>query len=218
MIAGMSRPPRLVWDWSTALLGAVYALPGAAVMLSDLSHGLALVIGVLPAAIAGLMPTRRGRLAIVVLGFSIGVPMFIGGVLAGVPLLAVLAIGGLGVGAALLAARFALGQIAMTLSLPMVGIGLSYPNIGKAAGLAGLMVLGSLFGCLVSMFWPARAPGSPGPAGPAPDGDTDADTDAGLRRPPRRRRRHGRGDRLPAGPRTRRLGVRGRALGDAPRR
>ena len=167
MIAGMSRPPRLVWDWSTALLGAVYALPGAAVMLSDLSHGLALVIGVLPAAIAGLMPTRRGRLAIVVLGFSIGVPMFIGGVLAGVPLLAVLAIGGLGVGAALLAARFALGQIAMTLSLPMVGIGLSYPNIGKAAGLAGLMVLGSLFGCLVSMFWPARAPGSPGPAGPA---------------------------------------------------
>jgi Fusaric acid resistance protein-like len=151
------QPPGLVWDWSTAALGAVYALPGAVVVLSDRSRGLALVVGVLPAAIVGLMPTRRGRLAIVVLGTSIGVPMFLGGLLAGVPVLAVLAIAGLGVGSALLAARFRLGQVAMTLSLPMVGIGLSYSNLGKAAALAGLMVLGSAFACLVSMLWPEHA-------------------------------------------------------------
>lgn len=158
----------MVWDWSAATLGAIYALPGAALMLSDRSHGLALVLGVLPAAIAGLMPTRRGRLAIIVLGTAIGVPMFIGGVLAKVPVLAVAAIAGLGVGSALLAARVRLGTVAMTLSLPMVGVGLSYPGLGKAAGLAGLMVLGSIFGCAVSMFWPERPAPSKSTAGPTP--------------------------------------------------
>jgi hypothetical protein len=117
---------------------------------------------VLPASIVGLPPTRRARLAIVLLGTSIGVPMFIGGVLASVPVLAVLAIAGLGAGSALLAARFRLGQIAMTLSLPMVGVGLSYSGFGKAAGAAGLMVVGSIFACLVSMLWPERA-ATPGP-------------------------------------------------------
>lgn len=49
------RPPGLVWDRSAAVLGAMYALPGAVVILSDRSRGLALAVGVLPAAIAGLM-------------------------------------------------------------------------------------------------------------------------------------------------------------------
>jgi hypothetical protein len=111
------------------------------------------------------MPTRRGRIAIIVLGTSIGVPMFIGGLLAGVPVLAVAVIAALGVGSALLAARFRLGQIAMTLSLPMVGVGLSYSDLGKAAELAGLMLLGSLFGCLVSMLWPEQPAASSPPSG-----------------------------------------------------
>lgn len=157
------QPPGLVWDWTAAALSALYALPGAVVVLSDPSRGLALALGVLPAAIVGLPPTRRGRVAIVVLGTAIGVPMFLGGLLAGVPVLAVLAIAALGPGSALLAARFRLGMVAMTLSLPMVGIGLSYPEVGKAAGIAGLMVLGSVFACVVSMFWPERpAPAAPG--------------------------------------------------------
>ena len=127
------------------------------VVLSDRPRGLALVVGVLPAAIVGLAPTRRGRLVLVVLGTSIGVPMFIGGLLAGVPVLAVLAISGLGIGSALLAARYRLGWVAMTLSLPIVGVGLSYSNLGKAAAIAGLMVLGSALACLVSMFWREHA-------------------------------------------------------------
>jgi Fusaric acid resistance protein-like len=162
------QPPGLVWDWSAATLGATLALPGAVVILSDQSRGLALVLGVLPAAIVGLMPTRRGRLAIIVLGTAIGVPMFIGGVLADVPVLAVMAIAGLGIGSALLAARVRLGQVAMTLSLPMVGVGLSYPGFGKAAGLAGLMVLGSIYGCMVSMLWPERPPTQEPAAAPKP--------------------------------------------------
>lgn len=155
--ARRAQPPSLVWDWSAAALGAVYTLPGAVIVVSDRQRGLALAVGVLPAAIAGLGPTRRSRLAIVVLGASIGVPMFIGGLLADVPVLAVLAVGALGIGAALLAARFRLGQVAMTLSLPMVGVGLSYPSLDKAAALAGIMVLGSVFACLVSMLWPEHA-------------------------------------------------------------
>jgi Fusaric acid resistance protein-like len=152
------HPPNLVWDWSVAALGAVYALPAAVVALSDRQKGIALALGVLPGAIAGLLPRRRGRLAIVVLGAAIGVPMFLGGLLAGVPVLAVVAIAALGIGAATLAGRFRLGTIAMTLCLPMFGVGLSYPDVGKAAGIAGLMVLGSVFACLVSMLWPERPP------------------------------------------------------------
>ena len=46
----------------------------------------------------------------------------------------------------------------MTLSLPLAGVGLSYPDLGKAAGIAGLMVLGSVFACAVTMLWPEREP------------------------------------------------------------
>jgi hypothetical protein len=133
-------------------------LPAAVVVASDRSRGLALAVGVVPAATVGLMPRRRERLAVIVLGTSIGVPMFLGSLLASVPVLAVVAIVVLGVGAALLAARFRLGQVAMTLSLPMVGVGLSYSGFDKGAEAAALMVLGSLFACAVSMLWPERVP------------------------------------------------------------
>ena len=164
------RPPRIAWRSRAAVLGGVYALPAAIVALSDPSHGFALALGVLPGAVAGPIPTRRGRLAIVVLGMCIGVPMFIGGVLADVPVLAVAAIAGAGVGASVVASRARLGQLAMNLSLPMFGVGLSYPGFSSAAGLAGLMVVGSAFACLVSMLWPERPPPTrrsrPAPAGP----------------------------------------------------
>ena len=74
-------------------------------VIDDRSRGLALAVGVLPGAIIGLAPTRRARLATVVLGASIGVPMFVGGLLAGVPVIAVASIAILGVVSALLAAR-----------------------------------------------------------------------------------------------------------------
>ena len=71
------RPSGLIWEWSPAALGALYALPAAIVVLDDRSRGLALAVGVLPAAIIGLAPTRRGRFATVVLGTCVGVPMFV---------------------------------------------------------------------------------------------------------------------------------------------
>ncbi len=155
--------PGLAWDWVDAVLGATYALPAAIVALDDPARGLALSVGVLPAAILGLPPRRRGRVALIALGVLTGVPMLLGGILAGVPILAVASIALLGVGAALLAARSRVGQIAMVLSLPMVGVGLSYTDVGKAAGLAALMVVGSVFACAVSVLWPERERPADGP-------------------------------------------------------
>jgi uncharacterized membrane protein YccC len=84
--------------------------------------------------------------------------MFLGGLLANVPVLAVLAIVAFGAAAALLAARARFGIVVMNLSLPMVGIGLSYSAIGKAIGMAALMIVGGAFACGVSMLLPERPP------------------------------------------------------------
>jgi uncharacterized membrane protein YccC len=54
----------------------------------------------------------------------------------------------------------------MTLSLPLLGIGLSYSDLGEAFGIAALMVLGSAFACGVTMLWPERDP-APRPPRPA---------------------------------------------------
>jgi hypothetical protein len=151
--------------------GAVYALPGAAVVLHDPVRGLAPTVGVLPAALVGVAPSRRARLAVIALGVLAGIPVAIGGALAGVPVLGVASIALLGVGAALLAARSRLGQIAMFFSLLMVGVGLSY-SAGKAAQVGALIVAGSIFACLVSMLWPecdhAHGPQAAAPQAPAP--------------------------------------------------
>ncbi|MBS1880718.1 MAG: FUSC family protein [Actinobacteria bacterium] len=154
--------PGLVWSWEEALFGAACALPAALVALGDPGRGIALSVGVLPAVIVGVLPRRRARPLVAVVGATTGVSMLIGGLLAGVPVLAVAAIWGLGVGAALLAARSPLGRVAMVLALPMVGVGLSYSDLGEAAGLAALMALGSIYACLVSLLWPQ---GEPRPAG-----------------------------------------------------
>ena len=131
-------------------------MPAALVVLNDPSKGVAMSVGVLPAAIIGLAPRRRGRLAVVLLGVLTGVPMLVGGLLSGVPVLAVAGIALLAIGAVLLARRSRLGRVVMVLSLPMVGVGLSYSDVGEAAALAALMVAGSVFACLVSMLWPQR--------------------------------------------------------------
>ena len=164
-----SRPVAsgLTWKWPSAALGAVYALPAAVAVFFDVRFGVALAVGVLPAAIAGLPPTRRARLAVLVLGVVTAISMLLGGVLAGVPVLAVAAIALLGVATALLAARSRAGQIAMTLSLPLVGIGLSYTDLDVAAAAAGLIIAGSTYAFLVLMLLPERAPDPSPPGGPA---------------------------------------------------
>jgi hypothetical protein len=95
-------PLGLTWNWPSAALGAVYALPAAGVAFLDVRLGIALAVGVLPAAIVGLPPARRARLAVLVLGVVTAVSMFLGGALAGTPVVAVAAIALLAVASALL--------------------------------------------------------------------------------------------------------------------
>jgi len=153
-----TRRPGLAWSGSAALLGAAYAVPAGLVAVEDARRGLATAVGVLPAAIAGLPPRRRGRRLLVALGALTGVAMLVGGLLAGVPVVAVAAVFALGVGAAWLAMRIRAGGIVMTLALPMVGVGLSYASVSEAAALAGLMVAGSVYAYGVSLLWPERRP------------------------------------------------------------
>ncbi|MDO8208855.1 FUSC family protein [Conexibacter sp. CPCC 206217] len=158
----------MTWSWPAALLGGVCALPAGVIALNDPQHGLAFAIGVLPAALVGVLPRRRARVALVALGAMIGAAVLLGGVLAGAPVIAVAALVVLGVAAAWLGRRSRLGQIAMTLALPMVAIGFSFDDVSEAAGLAALMVAGSAVAWLVSLPWPQRplppvsAPGAPG--------------------------------------------------------
>ena len=165
-----ARVPRVAWSARGALLGMVYGLPGALVTLVSVRPGLALAVGVLPAALAGLPTTRRGRITVLVLGLVTGASLFAGGVLASVPPLAVGAIALLGVVTARLAARSRAGQVAMTLTLPLVAIGFSYSDIGDAAEAAGLMAVGSLyaFGVLLLVPEPALPAAPARPAAGAP--------------------------------------------------
>ena len=166
------RPPAIGWNWSLALLGAVYALPALVVIPFDTTKGLALAIGVLPAAASGLPGPRRARVATIVLGVLIGTSMVIGAVLAQLPWIAVPAVFALSVGAAYFAPRGRLGRLGLGLCLPMVGIGLSFGSLGEALGLGLLMTTGCVYACLASLLWPV---GSPAPAPrPAPTPDRAA--------------------------------------------
>jgi hypothetical protein len=163
-VPALSTPsaPGLAWSWSAALVGAVCAIPAVVVMPFDVPSGLALAFGVLPAAIIGIAPVRRARARVVLLSTLMGVPIFVGSLLSEEPGLAVVAIVVLAVGAAMLSTRPPLGPILMTISLPMIGIGFSYRDLGEAFGLAVLIVAGSVYAFLVSLLWPERGvPPSP---------------------------------------------------------
>jgi hypothetical protein len=137
------------------------------VTVSDPAHGLAMGVGVLAAAVIGLGPTRRARVRGLVIGLLAGVSIYLGAVLSAVPVLAVVALFALSVGSALLASRSPLGGLMLGLIVPLVAIGLSYSDLGKAAGIAALMATGSAYAFVVSLVWP-RAEPDPVPVGAAP--------------------------------------------------
>ncbi len=172
------EPANLVWNWTNAAVGAVYAIPGALVILADPAKGFGFTVGVLPAAIIGLAPTRRGRIRSVSVGVLAGISIFIGGALADIPVLAVIGIGLMSVGATWLAARTPIGSLALFFSLPMVGVGLSY-STGKAAGVAVLMIAGSVYAAAVSLLWPEHATPPGSRSGPA--ATPDATLEYGIR-------------------------------------
>ncbi len=105
----------------------------------------------------GLAPTRRARLNLIPLGLLAGLPMILGTLLANVPVVAVLALGVLGPLAAMAGARSKPGMLVMTISLPMVAVGLSYTELSDVIGLSSLIIGGSAYAALLSLLWPERA-------------------------------------------------------------
>jgi uncharacterized membrane protein YccC len=154
--------PAVAWSWSGALLGALCALPAAAVALNDVPNGLAFAVGVLPAVVVGVQPTRRQRPRVTIIGALAGASIVLGSLLAHEPWLAVGGVFVLALAAAELARHRSIGQLVLTLALPLVGVGLSYTDLDEAAGLALIMTIGSAYAGLVSMAWPER-PAQPRP-------------------------------------------------------
>jgi Fusaric acid resistance protein-like len=155
-----------VWSWPAALRCALCTLPAALVVLGgDPSKGLAWAVGILPAAIVGLAPTRRARLRLVLIGALFGVSVLIGSALVQTTVTTVVGIFVVGYASAILASRSALGFVALTLCAPVAAIGLSYSDVGEAVWLSLIMFSGSVFSCAVFMLWPESPapPGTPQP-------------------------------------------------------
>ncbi|MFB7249453.1 FUSC family protein [Microbacterium sp. NPDC056234] len=154
----------LTWQWSRFALGVVFALPGILVAPFSPAAGLALAIGVLPAAAFGL-PSRRSRRAVLPLvGALSAVGLVLGSLLTQVPMVAIAALLLLSILASLSTARGRWGRLLLVLVLPLVGIGLSFPDISTTLVMAAFGISGSVYAWLVSLLWPERP--DPLPAAP----------------------------------------------------
>ena len=146
----------IAWSWSNAAMGALCTVPAATVVaLGDPKKGLAWAIGVLPAAVVGVLPSRKARLKTALVGVLFAVAMLLGSLLAQNTALAVVGMFVLPLAAALLAARRPLGLIALTLCTPLIAIGLSYTDVHETLGIGLLMIAGSALAALLTcLFWP----------------------------------------------------------------
>jgi uncharacterized membrane protein YccC len=150
----------IAWSWTNALMGAACTLPAAAVIaFGDPQKGLAWAIGVLPAAVIGVLPRRKDRLKTLFVGVLFGVFIVLGSLLAQNAVLAVAGMFALPLAAAMLAAKRPLGLIALTLCAPIAAVGLSYTDVSETIGIGLLMIAGSALAALLTwLFWPETEP------------------------------------------------------------
>jgi hypothetical protein len=147
------------WSWSDAERCAICVIPaGLVTATGDPGKGLAWAIGILPVAIMGMAPTRRGRAKLVLVGALFAVSIMVGSLLSAAAVLAVVGIFLVAYGSAVLASHRAFGQVAMTLCAPVAAVGLSYGDLSKALGLGLLMLGGSVWSFAVVVLWPEQPP------------------------------------------------------------
>ena len=147
--------PLFAWHWAGALVAAVAAVPAAYVALHDAQAGAALAVGTLPAAAVGINPLRRKRIALLLAGPLIGVPMVVGAAVAGNPVVALIclcAFAAIGGRLSATPAGVRLGGLITVLVLPMIGIGLSFDDVASALRAGGLFVIGGALVWLASLF------------------------------------------------------------------
>ncbi|WEK12948.1 MAG: FUSC family protein [Candidatus Microbacterium phytovorans] len=157
----------LAWHGSAFVRGLVYALPATVAGVLDPLLGLALAVGVLPVAAFPLPRRKRARIVLALLGVVSAACFLLGSLLAPHPVIAVIALFVGGIAFGWWARDAVAGRAAMTLCLPLIGIGLSFDDFDTAVAAAVLMIVGSLYAWVVSLPWVERAPAPPGPAGSA---------------------------------------------------
>jgi len=149
----MSR--NIVWSWRDAGFGVVIAAVATIVIATGrVDVGLSLLVGAMPAAVIGLLPTRKARSKTVGVGILFGGFIMLGSFLAQWAAVAVIGMFALGMASALLAAKRPFGMIALSLCLPLAGVGLSYAGLENSVGLGLLIVFGSVVAYLWSLLLP----------------------------------------------------------------
>ena len=150
-----SAPPAVVWRWSSAIFGALCSIPAVLVTTQNPSLGLALAIGVLAPVAVGVSGTRSSRVASLIVGVAIGLGLVVGSALSQEWWLAMGGVFVLCVAAAAASTRIRFGSLLLFLAVPMVGAGLSFlGDVRTAVDLAVLMVVGAIYGWLLSLIWP----------------------------------------------------------------
>ncbi len=156
----------VVWSRPALLRGTLLGAPAAVVTVSDVQLGAVLAIGVLPVAAAPLAPLRRDRIRVGFVGIVVALSLLVGALLALWPPLAVAGI----LVAAPVVAHVSVGRpralVGLTLSLPLMAVGFSYPGIAEAGPLAVALCVGAAYATGISLLWPTHAP-APGPPPPA---------------------------------------------------
>ncbi|WP_460797915.1 FUSC family protein [Microbacterium sp. GXF0217] len=153
----MQMPAELSWQWSRFVLGVLFALPGILVAPFSPTAGLALAIGVLPAAAFGLPARRSRRMILPIVGVLSALGLLLGSTLTRVPVVAVVSLFVLSIAASLSTRWGRVGQLLLALVLPLVGIGLSFPELSTTWMMAACILAGSVYAWLVSLLWPERA-------------------------------------------------------------
>jgi hypothetical protein len=129
----------LVWSWRNARFTAlIAAIPVIIIATGHVEAGLSLLLGALPASIMGLPPIRKQRRKIIVAGILIGVFLMLGSFMAQWAIVAVPGMFSLSFDAALLLSRRSFGTVALTICLPLAGVGLSYQGLANSIPLAML--------------------------------------------------------------------------------
>ena len=154
----LAQAPPIAWHRSRLILGLALAIPSAVVIPIDPHLGLALAVGVLPAAATSLPPRRRGRVVIPILSVLFAVCMGVGALLGRNPISAVIGIFALCIAASIAAERSRLGLLALRLAIPLVGIGLSFDDLATVLATGALLLAGGMWAYLVSMAWPEQEP------------------------------------------------------------
>jgi hypothetical protein len=135
----------IVWKWKDARFAAMISVvPFVVITTGHVEGGLLLLIGSLPAAVVGLLPTRKERKKLVVFGILFGIFLMLGSFMAQWAWVAIPGMFLLAFGSAILASSKRFGIIALTLCVPIVGVGLSYGGLENSIGLAVIIIVGSI--------------------------------------------------------------------------